>query len=392
MLINQTFRGDHRDIQTNACVGNNGWVDAITYADGFDLAVRNLCEKVLANQAPADAAIYPVAFCARHRIELGLKAQILSLRRVSRAAKQGDVDITRLHDLKVLWTSFTELAYGFDRRYAAGIEAIDPIVLDFAQIDPTGQTFRYPHDRAGGKHLVETRLVNIRHLFMAYDRIDETLKGFDFLTIGLCEEYALGTRTRSLSRRDIMEISEALPPRSEWGEDVFDEVRNSLCESYGVGRRELSEALQIIQGHAEFGANIGIERPLLRVVRAELSILLSMKSTLEAWARKRHLPVAEQISIQLGGGRLPSPSKEELDCEKRLVEWLSSLSNEAVAELAAIAGVSHWQFCERYEEHYALVFADFPGERAREQQRIVKSSVFLAQLARGLSCLGIPLA
>lgn len=386
--MNSTFCGDVDDVHANACVGNNGWVDAVTYAHGFDIAVRSLCEQVLAEKDPADSAIYPIAFCARHRIELTLKSQIKILTVVTNVVTLGNIDIAKLHDIGVLWGRFTRLARAFDRRYAFAIDGLGAVIGDFAQIDPTGQTFRYPHDRAGNKHLVETNLVNIRRLYGAYVHADSELKSLEFLTEQLCEEYALGTKTALLSRRDIEEISNALLPRSEWGNPCFERIRDDLVARYGISRREFSKALDLIQGHREFCVNIGMELPLARLGSEGVSTFHGLKSKLDSLIETRHPPVSQQADLLRSGWRPPPPSSEEVASEGNLRAWLSNLSDDVFAELAAVGECFQWRFCELYERHYELVLASLRHERSHEQNKVARSSNFLARLDKGLSLLG----
>jgi hypothetical protein len=386
--VNSTFCGDVNDIDANACVGNNGWVDAVTYADGYDIAVRSLCEQALAGKAHVDAAIYPIAFCARHRFELALKSQIKILTGVTNVVRPSDIDVTKVHDLGVLWKKLTELAHAFDRRYAAKLDELAAVMQDFSQIDPTGQTFRYPDDRAGEKHLVETSLVNIRRLYRAYNQADSQLKDLAFLTEQLSEEHALRTRISSLSRRDVEEISKALTPRSEWKNPEFSRVRDELVARYGISRREFSKALSLIQDHREFCVNIGLELPLLRLGSDDVSMFCGLKSELDSLVDARHLPISEQLELVRLGRRPPQPSSDEVECERRLMAWLESLSDDVFAELVAVAEGSQWQFCERYERHYGLVLASLAHERRQEQRKIARGVSCLARLRQGLALLG----
>ncbi|MBK7010652.1 MAG: hypothetical protein IPN73_10105 [Saprospiraceae bacterium] len=66
--MNKTFTGNNFDY--NACVGNNGHIDFITYSDGYDAMVNLGLEKLDTFSIPVDILVYPLIYSARHRIEL----------------------------------------------------------------------------------------------------------------------------------------------------------------------------------------------------------------------------------------------------------------------------------------------------------------------------------
>lgn len=59
----------------NACVGENGYVNAETYAIGYFQATRLLLEDVLniKNKRFQDTLVYPILFNFRHGIEISIK-------------------------------------------------------------------------------------------------------------------------------------------------------------------------------------------------------------------------------------------------------------------------------------------------------------------------------
>jgi len=94
----------------NAAVGDNGMQDDQTYGEGFDLATKLLIEEAKKAPMKVDAIIYPLLFCARHRLELFIKRQI----KMTSIIKK--IEEMHIHDLNKLWTVLREKANKTDRR------------------------------------------------------------------------------------------------------------------------------------------------------------------------------------------------------------------------------------------------------------------------------------
>lgn len=270
--------------QFNACVGLNGWPDICDYEDGYFVAAKKIIQQTITEspKIPVDIAIYPIVFCIRHAIELSLKAQLnkfVELKRF-RPAVNVPPDTLTGHDLRNLWSAFKVNTVAFDPRYSAGVEQIDWIVQQFAEIDPNGQIFRYPYGREDRKqHLIGHSVLNIERIQTAMSLLREGLLDLRHLTLDMENEFALGTYTRNLSRIDLEGISKRLPNRSEWGSASFGETRNQIKRQYNLSSNELSKALDIIQNHRRFCVNIGCETPLLGIEAGELKLML------ESWRK-----------------------------------------------------------------------------------------------------------
>ncbi|MBP4047461.1 hypothetical protein [Chromobacterium violaceum] len=68
----------------NACVGDNGFADDRTYADGFATAVEKLVGAAIRREVLVDTVIYPICFCARHYIELFLKYNVRKISNIKK--------------------------------------------------------------------------------------------------------------------------------------------------------------------------------------------------------------------------------------------------------------------------------------------------------------------
>ena len=86
----------------------------------------------------------------------------------------------------------------------------------------------------------------------------------------LCDEYKMGTFTKKLSREDIRNIALTLPQRNKWAEQHFTVAKDNIKTKYGIGSKEFSEALNIIQNHREFCVLIDMEKVFGNILEDEL--------------------------------------------------------------------------------------------------------------------------
>lgn len=269
-------RGEN--IGLNACVGKNGWPETGYYAGGFERAVHTMCRDVISKGFDPDEVVYPIVFCARHRIELFLKMQIRLIERIKGQVTVSDPKLMRTHDLAALWDMYAEATNLCDPRYAGVVRLIEPAVREFSMVDPTGETFRYAYDNSNKKHLENSvSLINIEVFYSAFCRLSNGIKDAEGLTELLSHEYRTGTYTRFASRAVIERISKELPKKSEWSAPAFREIKNDISKRYGVSLRGLSEIIDVIKYHREFAANIGDEIPLKDISAEKISRFLELR-------------------------------------------------------------------------------------------------------------------
>lgn len=128
------------DWELNAAVGDNGG----------PYSFRNY----------ADIIVYPLAYCYRHGIELYLKSLILH--RPAALGQEGK--IRKTHTLPEQWKLFLESAKVLDQivlEPTIELSLAEDIITDFSEIDKSGQTFRYPENINGERHLVNQELINV---------------------------------------------------------------------------------------------------------------------------------------------------------------------------------------------------------------------------------------
>lgn len=264
-IFNKTFNaGDHSGF-FNACVGENGFVDKRTYGIGFAEAVDILTSALIARdeRANLNTLIYPICFCARHHIELFLKAQIEQISKIRGISpiipNKPGVSISSTHDLGILWTVFANTALATDRRLADPVAQLKEFIQDIAQIDPTGQTFRYPSNTESQKHLVATPVINILSLRSRFMTLVEKIEAFENLSDALSREYSDGVYTSKLSRADLEYIALNLPPYASWA--IGDEMslsKNKIRQLFNLSSNDFNRAVDAIKTHPEFASHIGI--------------------------------------------------------------------------------------------------------------------------------------
>ncbi len=146
----------------NACIGNNGGpYDFGTYAEGFFSSGFLLCENLEGFNRKIDILIYPIFFNFRHGIELFIK----HLNILTNKLLQNDVPIIRSHKILDNWEHLSlNLEQILDFSEHLEISIVKDILIEFLEIDKTGQSFRYPTDIKGNRTLQEWSIINVEIL------------------------------------------------------------------------------------------------------------------------------------------------------------------------------------------------------------------------------------
>lgn len=270
---NSTFCGAE-PTWANACVGNNGSPGYVEYAMGFSTAANVLIDQVISGRGlslSVDDLIYPVCFNMRHSVELRLKGAIEELAHV--ASAKGQVlrfDLTGSHDIGNIWKFLKEQSELLDERYVELNSKVDSTIHDIAEVDATGQAFRYPLGNENDKHLTDVSLINF---YRIKEKFGELERGLDYLhrvNIWLREEYLQSTFTARFSRPMLYRLARDLPPKSSWADIDFGVKKSSLMTKYAVGSRELSKAIDKIKSHYFLASLIGVPLPIKGVTRDQI--------------------------------------------------------------------------------------------------------------------------
>lgn len=258
----------------NACVGDNGSPGNWEYSKGFSQAARMIIDLILADggvEYSVDEMIYPVCFNMRHSVELRLKGAITDLIDIeSTRSNHLQFNSSATHDIGIIWRYFSEKSQRSDTRFVSIITRLDEKIRDIADIDATGQTFRYPENSESQRHLVSVSIINFAILKQAFEELEAALDDLYRLNKFLLSEYSVGTHTKSLSRRDIFQIAFQLPPVTTWNDESFRGIKESIKVSFNLGSKELSKGIDIIRSHYELAPLIGESIPLLGLLERDL--------------------------------------------------------------------------------------------------------------------------
>ncbi|WP_076543084.1 hypothetical protein [Shewanella sp. UCD-KL21] len=263
----------------NATVGFNGSFapegkprSNTDYAKGYANASLLLIKTALKSQEfkhSVDYLVYPVCFNMRHSVELRLKKfwtdlELLSTKRTHRLTVYREakfdaepalkgyleifpkIDQVITHNINSLWVLIKEYAPIIDSRFDEVISILDSYVDDIANIDPTGQTFRYPASNDSQVHLANTPLINF---VILKHRFEPLVEIFDFLESLIQEvkyEYGWTKQTNSLSYFDIINVCMLINSLSLNGEIKLHEYRDAVKASYPMSNREYGELLNIV--------------------------------------------------------------------------------------------------------------------------------------------------
>lgn len=279
-IENDTFSGGETT-HLNATVGNNGSFapegearSNTDYALGFSSAALELIRSAKESsefRTHLDFLVYPICFNMRHAVELRLKkwwkdlGMLASKREVklkqhrdAKVAKDRSlrgkldpfptIDEASTHDLSKLWNLVTEYASVIDSRFSKLIPLLDPYIQDIADIDPTGQTFRYPASNDSQVHLAETPLINIRILELRFTMLFKLFDFQDQITQEMKYEYSWVDTPNQLSYHDLQSISLVLAEyEDKEGEPIAAQAKEVVRDKYGLSGGIYSKTISAIK-------------------------------------------------------------------------------------------------------------------------------------------------
>lgn len=330
--------------QLNACVGRNGWPGTNYYANGFDSVVHTVCRDTISRGFGPDEVVYPIVFCARHRVELFLKMQIRLIERVRGHITVSDPKLMRTHDLGALWEMYVTASGQCDPRYKEMVSLIEPAIRELSLIDPTGETFRYAYDNNNNKHLEgSVSLINIEVFYSAFCALSEGIKNAEILTDFLSDEYGTGTYTKQASRSVIENISKELTRKSNWGKPCFRVVKNEICERYSISQRGLSEIIDVIKSHREFAFNIGVEISIEDISAEKIANFLEFRIRATAESNK-----SNWRDVLLSGSGMDREFYSFL-CKNYSIREMSALLALADVSSPLCYSEAYDDLCDQYE-------------------------------------------
>ncbi len=247
----------------HACVGHNGEPDERCYARGFLKAAEQLLREDVLEENSPDFMVYPICFNVRHGIELSLKTLISDLIILYKiTGKNRTFDFSGTHDLSKIWTCFSTLAVDFDIRLLKFEKELGILIKPWAEIDGTGQTFRYAFSKENIKHLQEYSTVDLSRVAVQLTNLCSVIDKMFVLIDELITEYELNSFTTKLSRYDLLLLARELPQYAFWGSEHFTLVRQKWMNERALSSNDFSKACNKIKEVRELSKEISLVLPL----------------------------------------------------------------------------------------------------------------------------------
>ncbi|MEZ8311094.1 transcriptional regulator [Vibrio splendidus] len=383
-IENDTFSGGETT-QLNATVGHNGSFAATgearsntDYALGFSSAALELIRAARESsefRTHLDFLVYPICFNMRHAVELRLKKWwkdlgILATKREVQLKQYRDakvakdrslrgrlmpfpiIDEASTHDLSKLWSLISEYAPIIDSRFEKLVPLLDPYIKDIADIDPTGQTFRYPASNNSQVHLAETPLINIRILELRFTMLFKIFDFQDAITNEMKYEYSWVTTPNQLSYFDLQSISLMLAEyESREGSPIAKQAKQAVRDKFGLSSVLYSKTISAIERDHYLNHGLNIVNHPKHLNDEVVSIIFEVYFS--------YKPVTEYLSDYKRTDakiRVYKPDfekmKQEIERKGELRErLLSSLTREQIAELTALLQCySESKYMEMYDQ------------------------------------------
>ncbi len=162
------------------------------YLFGFQRAADMVVDAAKNDDQNPDALIFPVAYLYRHHLELTLKELVRLGAHVGVIATSTEClsdscpccghvtevtrDVLSQHNLHKLWNKAKQLIDAvWPNSPDDDLKVVEQVILEFHNLDPSGQAFRYARDKDGEPHLQDApRRIDLDNLKAAVD----TISGF----------------------------------------------------------------------------------------------------------------------------------------------------------------------------------------------------------------------
>lgn len=355
------------DEQYVACVGGESYLDDQTIFSGYVEAAKILASNVRHVGIALDEIVYPIVYCCRHSIELGLKIVLKNIMQICVIKHylpyvQDNRKVINTHSIRKLNRLIKDMPI-LDKRISKPYSEIEEYIKDY-YFDEEGVAFKYTLDREGNPILQNKKIgrISMGRLLMKYKTVSSRLQTLIGELNYLVDEYSVGTFTKHLSRADIESISNELPNHCFWKEECFDAIKDTIKTKYSISSTELSKAIKIIREHQFFSANIGLEKIMGKITDAELVVYADYCVGYENDNKKHNEKAVQLDNIDL------------VWCQKKykeMTEKLKDLSTESAKLLMAFieAGKNSDFLVEQFD--YGLDVMDQQEYRIDLLSRIV---------------------
>lgn len=315
---------------TTACVGINGGTNDDFIRFGFHEAIPGIISRIN-KTGYSDILVYPLFFCARHSVELGLKIILRAILYIymckGEKIQKIEAIIKRAHTHNImLLTLEIEKYITIDERLYKYYHPIKEYLDDYA-IDPEGDAFRYTFSTNNVPHMESKDIAHISLDIFAknYFKIHKRIEYFIFVLQYFNDEYELGTFTKCLSREQIKEISLMIGDMNDWKTSKKD-----ITCKYNISSNELTKAVNIIKKHRVFFINVGLENKFPSISN---EALIAYKDYAEKMIKSERR--VKQKAPLLGDMEIEDIEYNTDDYDRIQEEFLSKITYHEIAFLAA---------------------------------------------------------
>lgn len=389
-MTNQTFTGSD-PTWANACVGENGSPNYIQYSKGYSKAANFLLNNVLNTQGKeVDLYIYPICFNMRHSIELRIKGAIQEINELAKTKnkKLPTFDLVTSHDIGNIWRYFKENSKILDIRFKIVNDKLDPTILDIAEIDSTGQTFRYPFNNVNKKHLVDQKVINCGILKIKFNELEKNLDDLIQLTESLIDEYKLGTFTTKFSRAQVFQFVKELPPIDQWNKSAFIKLKNKLKANYNLSNNDFSKIIDQIKNNYELSHKIGLKKNLAFLSDSDILEVCDIWVTYFEPQFRELYNHTDLVSEEDNSSDQIEEWTKSAELHKKGMNLLkNNLLADYVSDLQALYYLSIDQ--HQYSENYMFRFNNFQNEAKYNNlldslDHLLSKSTFLEEILKSL--------
>ncbi|MFC1396385.1 hypothetical protein NK318_18080 [Acinetobacter junii] len=217
--------------------------------------------------------------------------------------------LLKTHDTHKLWKLFlAEVKSVCDIRLNKYLHKIHIFILQFHNIDSTGETFRYPYSQTNSLHLTNHSVIGLKRFYKEFLEFSKVASDFSYLTDYLLKEYRVGTYTEHLSRANIEELALSLPPKKNWTNRILKKYQSYVKDKYGAGSREFGDVLKIIKNNIEFNNIVSDEYKLgideQKLINFCLNCLMEPKQNLNlSLSDLATIRAIQEISVPIINGK-----------------------------------------------------------------------------------------
>ena len=150
------------------------------YYSGYKHAADLLIDKAPEEFSP-DELLYPIVALYRHFVEMRLKGL---LARISELGEDTiNLESLGKHNIGTYWDDLKIHFHHFKPPLPPDqVETVEKCIHEFSKLDPESQSSRYPWDKKGTTSFSDLQAVNIKHLKITIEKLDNF---FDIIGIAI---------------------------------------------------------------------------------------------------------------------------------------------------------------------------------------------------------------